>query len=121
MADISIIIPVYNTEKYIEECLEAVCHSTIFDICEVIIINDGSTDHSMNKIQKYIETYENIFVFSYENAGLSCARNRGVAQAKGKYVFFLDSDDYIKEDYIEKLYKAIQKENATLSLRDLQK
>lgn len=114
MTEISVIIPVYNTEKYITDCLESVCNSTFFDKCEVIIIDDGSTDDSVPSVQKYAKKYENIFVYSYKNSGLSCARNRGMKLAKGKYIFFLDSDDYLKNDYIEKLYEAIQKKNVDI-------
>lgn len=92
--DLSIIIPVYNTEKYIEECLESIMNINITNF-EVIIIDDGSTDSSASIIEKYSESFENIYYRYQENMGQGSARNYGVSISKGKYIYFMDSDDII--------------------------
>lgn len=111
MVEISVIIPVYNTEKYIKDCLESLCNSTVFNKCEIIVIDDGSTDHSVEIVEEYIKKHGNVSLYSYANMGLSSARNKGLEQAKGKYIFFVDSDDFIENDYLQKLYEAIEKED----------
>lgn len=92
--DLSIIIPVYNTEKYIEECLESIMDINISNY-EVIIIDDGSTDSSASIIKKYSESFKNVHYRYQENMGQGSARNYGVSISKGKYVYFMDSDDII--------------------------
>lgn len=114
MFEISIIIPVYNTEQYLRTCIESVIHNTIFHKCEVILINDGSTDHSKDIIQKYVEEYDNICEYTYSNSGISAARNRGIEKAEGKYLFFLDSDDFLESDYLEKLYLSIEEQKSDI-------
>lgn len=99
MEKISIIIPVYNTEKYIERCLDSVLKQE-YENKEIIVINDGSTDKSEEKINKYINQIKYI---KKENGGLSDARNVGIEKATGKYIMFIDSDDYIEDDLLEKL------------------
>lgn len=108
MVDISIIVPVYNVETYLAECVDSVIASSIFDKCELLLIDDGSTDNSYVLCQEYQKLYSNIASYSFQNAGLSAARNRGVHLAKGKYIFFLDSDDAIMPDYLEILYHEIK-------------
>lgn len=105
---ISIIIPVYNVEKYLEKCILSVVKQTIQSV-EIILVNDGSTDSSSEIIKKYAEKYTNIRIVNKENGGLSSARNVGLDIATGEYVTFLDSDDYIKADYLETLYAAAKK------------
>ncbi|MCY1689906.1 glycosyltransferase [Exiguobacterium sp. SL14] len=94
MYDFSIIIPVYNTQKYLDRCLQTVINQTYENI-EIVIINDGSSDGSLNKCLEYAEKDSRIVLISQENMGLSVARNKGIEVAKGKYIIFLDSDDYI--------------------------
>ncbi len=106
MFDISIIIPVYNTEKYIVECLDSVVESSIFKNCEVIVIDDGSIDNSVEIVNNYCEKYDNVKLYTYKNHGLCFARNRGLEKACGNYVVFIDSDDKIGKNYIENLYNA---------------
>ncbi len=97
----SIIVPVYNTEKYLKRCLDSIKSQTFKDY-EVIIVNDGSTDNSSNIISKY--TYK---VINQENQGLSMARNNGVKYASGEYLIFLDSDDYIEKDLLKEINNSL--------------
>lgn len=106
MEKISIIIPVYNTEKYIERCLDSVLKQE-YENKEIIVINDGSTDKSEEKINKYINQIKYI---KKENGGLSDARNVGIEKATGKYIMFIDSDDYIEDNLLEKLKPYIDKD-----------
>ena len=111
MPKISVIIPVYNTEKYIEKCLNSVKNQTMKDL-EIIIVNDGSKDNSDNIIKKYIQNNSelNILYYKKENGGLSDARNYGISKATGKYIMLLDSDDYISETLFESLVPYINKD-----------
>ncbi len=96
MTKLSIIVPVYNVEKYIRPCFESIFKQGLDEsIFEVIIVNDGSTDHSMEMIEDIISQHHNIIVINQENQGLSVARNNGIAQAKGEYIFMPDSDDLV--------------------------
>ena len=103
---ISIIIPIYNTQKYLEKCIESVENQT-YNNMEVILVNDGSTDSSEKVIQPYLQKYENIKYYKKENGGLSDARNYGIQKATGDYICFLDSDDYIDIDLFSNLKKYI--------------
>jgi glycosyltransferase involved in cell wall biosynthesis len=103
---ISIIIPVYNVEKYLERCINSVINQTYKNI-EIIIINDGSPDNSQLIIDEYIIKDKRILSFKQSNMGLSAARNTGLKHINGKYVYFLDSDDFINNDTIEELIKNI--------------
>ena len=105
MAKISVIIPVYNVEKYLRQCLDSVINQTLKDI-EIICVNDGSTDGSLNILQEYANKDKRIKVISQENKGLSGARNVGIKSAKGEYIGFIDSDDWIDKTFYENLYKA---------------
>lgn len=108
MPKVSVIVPVYNVEKYIEKCLDSLVGQTLKDI-ELIVVNDGSKDKSKDIIKKYQEKYSNIIYLEKGNGGLSDARNYGLNYAKGEYVAFLDSDDYVDSTIYEKMYnKAIQ-------------
>ncbi len=97
----SIIVPVYNTEKYLKRCLDSISKQSFTDY-EVIIINDGSTDNSSNIISKY--PYK---VINQENQGLSMARNNGVKVSSGDYLIFLDSDDYIEKDLLKEINESL--------------
>ncbi|NUU67350.1 glycosyltransferase [Enterobacteriaceae bacterium BIT-l23] len=104
---VSVIVPVFNVEKYVEKCMDSLLNQTLTDI-EIIIVNDGSTDRSGEIVQRYIRQYNNIKYVEQENKGLSEARNAGVRYAEGEYLAFLDSDDWVKADAYEILYnKAI--------------
>ena len=102
MPKFSIIIPVYNVEEYIKKCLDSVFNQTEKDF-EVIIVNDGTKDNSMKIASKY-----NAKIINQKNSGLSAARNRGVAEATGEYLIFLDSDDYIEQDLLCEIKKSLK-------------
>ena len=99
--DLSIIIPVYNGEKYLKECLDSIFNNKTKYEYEVIVIDDGSSDSSMKILQSYSK--DNLIIKSQTNQGAAAARNQGLDLARGEYVAFIDSDDYISDDYIEKL------------------
>ena len=106
---ISIIVPIYNTESWLRTCLNSISDNSL-DTCEFIIVNDGSTDNSYNIITEYIEKDSRFKCISQNNKGLSDARNKGLAIAKGQYVLFVDSDDYINFNCVmDMLTHAIEK------------
>jgi len=108
MPKISVIIPVYKVEEYIEKCLDSVINQTFKDI-EILVVNDGSPANEQKIIDKYANKDKRIIPFIKENGGLSDARNYGLDRAKGDYIFFIDSDDSITEDTLEKMYnKALE-------------
>lgn len=102
MVKYSFIVPVYNTEKYLKKCLETLVKQTLKDF-EIIVVNDGSTDDSKKIISKYQKKYNNIKVINQKNQGLSMARNNGVKESKGKYLIFIDSDDYIETNLLKEV------------------
>lgn len=102
----SIIVPAYNTEKYIDKCLDSIFSNTYKNF-EVIIVNDGSTDKTESIIKKYIKKYDNIIYIKQKNMGLSMARNNGIKKATGDYLLFIDSDDYVEENLLENINKNI--------------
>lgn len=106
MIKYSFIVPVYNTEKYLKKCLDSLVNQTYKDF-EIIVVNDGSTDKSSSIISKYQKKYKNIIVIDKENEGLSMARNRGVQKSSGKYIIFVDSDDYVSNKLLEEVDKTI--------------
>lgn len=108
---ISIIVPVYNTENYLEKCLYSLVNQTYKNI-EIIIVDDGSPDNSMNIIQKFVLADNRVKVISQKNQGLSGARNTGMNNANGDYIMFIDSDDWIEIDTCEKAINASEKYNA---------
>lgn len=118
--DISIIIPVYNTEKYLENCLESVKGQT-FQNWEAICVNDGSTDHSADILQIFAQKDKRFKIITRKNSGVSQARNTGLDLAGGKYVMFLDSDDFIHPQCMELAYNAIIKTKADICDFKLQK
>lgn len=110
---ISVIIPVYNSEKYLSKCVESVLAQTYLNY-EIVLINDGSVDNSAQMCDTYAEQYKNIRAFHKSNAGASSARNIGIKEATGKYIFFLDSDDWLEPTAFEKMITVAKKENADL-------
>ena len=113
MVAISVIIPVYNVEKYLGRCLDSVVNQTFTDI-EIICINDGSSDNSLEILKRYAQRDRRIKIFTQENSGLSASRNVGMKYASGDYIYFIDSDDYLVKTAFEELYKI-----ATINNTDL--
>ncbi len=112
---ISVVIPVYNTEKYLESCLESLINQTLKDI-EIICVNDGSTDGSTKILQNFAKKDERIKIISQENKGQSVARNAGIKSAKGEYIGFLDSDDWADSTMFERLYQNAKNFDADISM-----
>lgn len=106
---VSIIIPVHNSSKYLKKCIDSVLKQTYKNI-EVICIENGSKDNSL----KILKQYKTIKTYSLKESGISLARNYGIKKAKGEYLYFLDSDDYIKENLIEELVKKLEKDKSDL-------
>lgn len=113
MIKVSIIVPVYNVEKYVERCLDSIINQTYKNI-EIIIINDGSIDNSEDKIKPYLVNNKLIKYIFKENGGLSSARNKGIDVSSGEYLLFIDSDDWIELDMAEKMVFKAEKEKADL-------
>lgn len=111
---ISMIIAMYNTADYIEKCLGSILTQTYKDL-EVIIVNDGSTDNSLSIVKKIAESDSRIIVIDQKNQGVSAARNTGLDCISGKYVCFIDSDDYVEPDFVSSLYTLIKENNAQQS------
>lgn len=112
---ISVIIPVYNVEEYIEECLDSILAQTYKNI-EIIIVNDGSQDKSEQIINNYLELNKNIVYLKQENSGQAKARNLALEYATGKYVIFIDSDDFLELDALEKMYKKINQTDSDVCI-----
>lgn len=111
---ISVIVPIYNVEKYLDKCLNSLKNQN-FESYEVIMVDDGATDNSRSIAEYYETNYGNIFTLvSQTNKGLSEARNTGMRYATGEYICFVDSDDYVEETYLQELYKCIKEHNADL-------
>ena len=102
MPKLSIIVPAYNAEKYINECVDSILENSgeSLDQTEIIIINDGSTDHTIEKLEKY-KGYKNIHIYTTKNHGVSAARNYGIKLAKGNWITFIDADDKVTEGFID--------------------
>ena len=115
---ISIIVPIYNTEKYLEKCIKSIINQNYKNI-EIILVNDGSTDNSLNICKKYKEQDNRIVVINKKHTGVSESRNIGLEIAKGDYIAFVDSDDYIDRRMFEKLIEGAEKYNAEISMCDL--
>lgn len=114
---ISVVIPVYNTEKYLKQCIDSVLNQTYHEL-EIILIDDGSTDNSGKICDEYAVKDARIYVIHQKNGGLSQARNSGIEFSHGQYLIFIDSDDYINKQMIEKLYHAIKETKADLGICD---
>ena len=114
MRSVSVIVPFYNVENYIEKCLNTLVHQTLEDI-EIILVNDGSQDRSMVVVKKFLEQYpDKITYLEKENGGLSDARNYAIPYAKGEYIAFLDSDDYVEKTMYKDMYELAKKEDSDM-------
>lgn len=114
-AEISVIVPIYKVEQYLEECVDSLIEQTYKNI-EIILVDDGSPDNCGAICDRYAEQDDRIQVIHKKNGGLSDARNAGLDIASGEYVLFIDSDDYVSVDMVEELYGAIKKQNADISV-----
>lgn len=112
MDKISIIIPVYNSYKYLEKCLESIVNQN-YPNTEIILVDDGSSDNSSKIYNKYLDK---IKVIKQEHKGTSCARNKGIENSNGKYICFVDSDDFVEVDYVKFLYELIKKYQADIGV-----
>lgn len=117
MAKVSVIVPVYNVEKYLKRCLDSLINQTLSDI-DIICINDGSKDSSLQILEQYAQKDSRIVIYNQENSGLSVARNTGLEHASGEYIGFVDSDDWVDLDFYEKLYNSAQNNNADIAVAD---
>ena len=110
---ISVIVPVYNVSEYISRCIDSIVFQNLFDI-EIIFVNDGSKDNSREIIEKYQQNDSRIIILDKENGGLSSARNYGLKYAKGEYILFVDSDDYLELNTCERVYIEHLENNADI-------
>ena len=120
MVKFSIIVPVYNVEKYLNRCLESIINQTYSNI-EVIIVNDGSKDNSLKICERFKNKDERIILIDQVNCGVSIARNNGLKEASGDYVIFVDSDDWIEKDACEKISKILEKQKFDLIIMQYKK
>ena len=116
---VSIIVPVYNAEKYLERCVNSLRNQTLKDI-EIIVVNDGTKDDSIKLIEENFND-NRIKIFNKENGGLASARNFGIKKAKGEYLFFVDSDDFIETDCLLDMYNVAKKNKTDLVICDYYK
>lgn len=117
MVKVSVVIPVYNVEKYLEKCILSIINQTLKDI-EIVIVNDGSTDNSIEIINKFKNMDSRIKVINKENEGLLAARGTGINIVSGKYILNIDGDDWIEDDCCEKMYNYIEKYGADMVICD---
>lgn len=111
---ISVVIPVYNIERYLPRCMGSLLNQSFSDF-EILLIDDGSTDNSGEICDKYSETFDFIKTYHKVNGGLSDARNYGINKSKGKYITFIDPDDFVHKDYLKTLFELIQEDNVQVS------
>ena len=114
---VSIVIPVYNVEKYIEKCLLSVINQTYKNL-EIIIVNDGTKDNSLKICEKIKQMDERVKIINQKNGGLSCARNTGIDNANGEYICFVDSDDFLENDFVEVLLNFAKEKNVDICACD---
>lgn len=112
---VTVIIPIYNAEEYLESCINSVLRQTYSEL-EIILIDDGSTDHSPQICEKYSEEDSRIRVLHIQNSGVANARNVGISKARGSYLAFVDSDDFVHKEYIQKMVEGCQKYNADVCI-----
>ncbi len=115
---VSIIVPVYNTEKYLKKCFKSITEQTYSNL-EIIIVDDGSTDDSGRLCDEYAQFDDRVMVIHKENGGLSSARNEGLRNSTGEYLTFVDSDDYISKDFVEKSLDLCKKYGADISVLNM--
>ena len=112
---ITVVVPVYQVKPYLNRCLASIAAQTYSNM-EVILVDDGSTDGSAVILDRWAKEHENMRVIHQENRGLSAARNRGIDESLGEYITFVDSDDWVTEDYVEYLYQILKENQADLAM-----
>lgn len=117
MIKVSVVIPVYNNEKYLDTCVKSLMNQTLEEI-ELIFVDDGSEDHSLSILEKYRETDSRIIILRQQHQYAGVARNKGIKEAKGKYIIFLDSDDFYKHSMLEDLFCYAENKRAEIVLFD---
>lgn len=115
MPKVSVVVPFYNTEKYLEKCLDSLVNQTLKEL-EIILVNDGSTDSSLEIAKNYQQKDSRIKIVEQEHLKQGAARNSGMKVAAGEYIGFVDSDDWVDLDYFEKLYNTAKQYNADIAL-----
>lgn len=120
MIKISVIVPVYNTSKYLERCINSIINQSLKEI-EIIIINDGSTDNSLDIVETFASLDKRIIIIDKKNGGLSSARNAGIEISKGEYIINIDSDDWIEQNYFYDMHQIAKKENLDIVVSDFYK
>lgn len=120
MTKLSIIVPVYNVEKYLPKCLESLIKQTLKDI-EIICVNDGSMDNSLTILKEFASKDSRIRIINNQHQGVAKTRNTGIEQSTGEYIGFVDSDDYIDIDFFEKLYNSATKSNSDIAIASILK
>ena len=115
MPKVSIIVPIYNSEKYMEKCIDSILNQTLNDI-EIILVNDGSTDSSLEIAERYKQRDKRVIIINQINSGPSIARNNGIKIATGKYIGFVDSDDYIEKTMYEKLFEVADNNKVNVAM-----
>lgn len=115
LPEISVIVPVYNAEEFIERCLNSLIDQDFPKDYEIIVINDGSTDGTPAIVERIAKDHGNIRVYSQKNGGISAARNAGLSHVRGKYVLFTDSDDFVERRYLSALYDAAERSGADIT------
>ena len=113
MCKVSVVVPVYNSEKFLEYCIQSILNQTYTNI-ELILVNDGSTDNSLNICAKYKLEDDRVVVINQKNMGVSVARNNGIIHATGEYLQFVDSDDFVDINMTEKLIYAAKENKASM-------
>lgn len=111
---VSVIVPIYNVEGYLDKCVESLLSQT-YKHLEIILVDDGSTDKSGEMVDSYVSKYKNVRALHKKNGGLSSARNAGIDVARGEWLVFVDSDDYVSSDYVSKLFDLAINNNADIS------
>lgn len=115
MSKVSVVVPVYNVEKYLDECISSICASTLYDI-EILLIDDGSTDASGDIAEQWQRRDRRVKVYHKTNGGLSDARNYGIQLCQGEYIAFVDSDDKIAPEMFEDMYRACKQDGTKISI-----
>ena len=112
---ITVVVPIYNAEQFLEKCLKSIVEQTYQNL-EIILVNDGSTDKSKEICERFNESDERIILINKENGGVSSARNRGIEESTGKYIIFIDADDYIEKEMFETLAEDLFKNKVDISM-----